>query len=213
MRLFTFLSVGAILVLLPGCSKVQALVGQAVQSIQPSANQQPTQPPPPPPPPAKPVHKGKKAEPKPEPTQAELFEYIRGKLITLSPDDGINDNVEVSLNAAGTVMTITQPSGRCDEFLSALNVNSISWDIFDPSDSHNSRPEMARVTIPSVSGKTARTCYDKKGKVDAEVTTNRVRLLFSLAKVEQISGFQDKMTKALKKLIIDSGGAPEKGLF
>lgn len=212
MRLFAFLSVSAVLVMVPGCSKLEALIGQIVPSTQQPANPQPT-PPPPAAPPAKPVHKGKKAEPKPEPTQAELFEYIRGKLITLSPDDGINDNVEVSLNPAGTVMTITQPNGRCDEFLSALNVNSISWDIFDPSDSHNSRPEMVRVTIPSVAGKDARACYDKKGKVDEEVPNNRVRLLFSYAKVMQISGFEDKMTKALKKLIIDAGGAPEKGLF
>jgi hypothetical protein len=211
MRLFAFLGVSAILVLLPGCSRLEALIAQVMPSTQPAANPQPT--PPPAPPPAKPAHKGKKAEPKPEPTQAELFEYIRGKLITLSPDDGINDNVEVTLNSAGTVMTITQPNGRCDEFLSALNVNSISWDIFDPSDSHNSRPEMARVTIPSVAGKAARACYDKKGKIDEDVPNNRVRLLFSYAKVQMISGFQDKMTKALKKLIIDAGGAPEKGLF
>ena len=39
-------------------------------------------------------HHGKKPDPKPEPTQQELFEYIRGKLLSLSPGDGINDNLE-----------------------------------------------------------------------------------------------------------------------
>ena len=42
----------------------------------------------------------KKAPPKPPPTPQELFEYVRSALILLSPDDGINDNVEVTYNPA-----------------------------------------------------------------------------------------------------------------
>lgn len=159
------------------------------------------------------AHHAKKAPPKPEPTEPELFEYIRGKLLTLSPDDGINDNLEITLDSTGTIMTTTQPGGYCDQFLNNLDTNSLSWDIFDPSDSHNSRGELLRLTVVSIAGKPARTCYDKKGKVDPEATTNRIRLLFSLAKAEQIPGFQDKMTKAAKKFIVLAGGAPETKLF
>lgn len=215
MKRFLFLSMTAILALLPGCTQLTALVdqveqkahaGQAAQDVQ-------TARPPTPAPATKPAHSGKKAAPKPEPTQAELFEFVRGKLLTMSADDGINDNLEVTLDPTGKVMTTTQPSGRCDEFLSALDTNNLAWDIFDPSDAHNTRGELLRLTITSLSGKPARACYDRKGNVDEDVTTNRVRLLFLLAKAQQIPGFQDRMTKAVKELIIDAGAAPEKKLF
>jgi hypothetical protein len=45
------------------------------------------------------THK-KKAPPKPEPTAQELFEYIRGALLSLSPEDGINDNLEVNVRCS-----------------------------------------------------------------------------------------------------------------
>ena len=157
------------------------------------------------------VHK--KTPPKPEPTAAELFEYIRGALLSLSPEDGINDNLEVKYNLATSAMTVTQPGGHCDEFLGALNANEVVWDDFDPSDARNSRERLVRVTLVSVSGKTARTCYDKANQVDDSGPPNRVRLLFSYAKADQRIKFQESMTKALKKLIALSGGAPEKEIF
>jgi hypothetical protein len=64
-----------------------------------------------------------------------------------------------------------------------------------------------------VGGKRARACYDTKGQPEAGLNTNRVRLLFSYAKSEQVSGFQDKMMKVVKKLIVLSGGAEEKDIF
>ncbi|HEV2486895.1 MAG TPA: hypothetical protein VGT08_15310 [Terracidiphilus sp.] len=155
----------------------------------------------------------KRPDPKPEPTAPELFEYIRGSLLTLSPDDGINDNLEVTFNWTTNVMTIAQPSGHCDHFLNALNTNNVVWDVFDPSDAHQTRDKLVRVTLVSVSGTKARVCYDKMNNVDSSVPTNRVRLLFSITKAEGVPGFQDKMTKALKKLIVLSGGAPENKLF
>ena len=39
--------------------------------------------------------------PKPEPTEAELVEYVRGALLSLSPNDGINDNLEVRYDETG----------------------------------------------------------------------------------------------------------------
>ena len=155
----------------------------------------------------------KRPDPKPEPTAPELFEYIRGALLTLSADDGINDNQEVTFNWTTNVMTITQPTGHCDHFLNALNTNNVVWDVFDPSDAHQTRDKLVRVTLVSVSGTTARTCYDKMNHVDASVPTNRIRLLFSFTKADQVPDFQDKMTKALKKLIVLSGGTPEYKLF
>lgn len=158
------------------------------------------------------THK-KKLPPKPEPTAPELFEYIRGALLSLSPEDGINDNLEVTYDLAKSVLTVTQPGGHCDEFIGALNANDVVWDDFDPSDSRNTRERLVRLTLVSVSGKTARTCYDKAGEVDTTIPDNRVRLLFSYAKADQRPDFSKKMTIAIKKLIALSGGAPEKDLF
>jgi len=158
------------------------------------------------------THK-KKTPPKPEPTSPELFEYIRGALLSLSPEDGINDNLEVKYDLAANVMTVTQPGGHCDEFFGSLNANEVVWDDFDPSDARNSRERLVRVTLVSVSGKTARACYDKANQVDTSDPTNRVRLLFSYVKADQRPKFQETMTKAIKKLIALSGGAPEKDIF
>jgi hypothetical protein len=157
------------------------------------------------------VHK-KKASPKPEPTAAELFEYIRGALLSLSPEDGINDNLDVKFDLATNVMTVMQPGGHCEEFFGALNANEVVWDDFDPSDARNSRERLVRATLVSVSGKPARACYDKANNLDTSDPPNRVRLVFSYVKADQRPKFQESMTKAIKKLIALSGGAPEKDI-
>jgi hypothetical protein len=154
-----------------------------------------------------------KPEPKPEPTAQELFEYVRSALILLSPDDGINDNLEVTFNQATSLMTVTQPNGHCDQYLNTLDANNSAWDVFDPSDAHESREPLLRLTLVSVSGKTARICYDKENKLDASVAPNRVRLLFSQAKAAQWPNFQEKLSKAFKNLIVLSGAAPENDIF
>jgi hypothetical protein len=150
---------------------------------------------------------------KAEPTQQELFDYVRGKLLALSPNDGINDNLEVTFDAAKSVLSVTQPDGRCDIDLGTIDTNSLIWEVFDPSDTYHSRPQVLRVTLTSLSGKRARTCYDTHNVVDTSVNPNRARLLFSLAKTNAVSNFQENMNKAIKKLITLSGGAPEKDLF
>jgi hypothetical protein len=38
-------------------------------------------------------------------------------------------------------------------------------------------------------------------------------LLFSVPKADAIPGFSEKMGKAIKKLIVLAGGAPEKDIF
>jgi hypothetical protein len=169
---------------------------------------------------AKLAHHVKAAEPvddadnqPPEPTQEELAEFLRGKLLSLSPSDGFNDNLEVRFDSSTSTLTVVQPTGRCEQFLGALNVNNITWDIFDPSDERNPREKLLRLTSNSVSGKQARACFDLNGRLEEGTSTNRVRLLFSLYKSEQIPRFQDKMATALKKLIILSGGAEGKELF
>jgi len=162
---------------------------------------------------AKPAKHAKAAEPVPEPTQQELAEYLRGKLLALSPNDGINDNVEVNFDPSTSTLTVVQPNSHCDQFLSSLDANNVSWDSFDPSDGQDSRNELLRLTVTSVSGKTARACFDVKGQTEAGASTNRVRLLFSLEKAEQVPGFKDKMAKTVKKLIVLSGGVEGKELF
>jgi hypothetical protein len=160
-----------------------------------------------------PVHHVKRPAPKPEPTQQELIEYLRGKLLSLSPSDGINDNSEVAFDPATSALTITRPDGRCVNFLNTLDANNIAWEIFDPSDTHDSRETLLRLTITSLSGKTARTCYDKQNRLDKSAPSNRVRLLFSASQARQSPDFQKDMVKAVKKLIVLSGGIPEKKLF
>jgi hypothetical protein len=154
----------------------------------------------------------KKAAP-PEPTEPDLVEYIRGALLSLSPNDGINDNLDVRYDEATKVMTVTTPAGHCDVSFTALNPNNTVWDTFDPSDSDRQREKLVRLTMVSTLGKTARTCYDKLDHVDTTLIGNRARFLFSQPKADDISDFQGKMTKAIKKLIVLDGGAPEKDLF
>jgi hypothetical protein len=150
---------------------------------------------------------------KPEPTPQELVDYVRGKLLELSPNDGINDNQDVSFDAATGVLSVTQPDGRCDVFLGAIDSNSLLWETFDPSDTYHPRAKVLRVTMTSLGGEKARTCYDAHNQLDASVARNRARLLFSLPKTDVVPNFQQNMTKALKKLVLSAGGAPEKDIF
>jgi hypothetical protein len=155
----------------------------------------------------------KKPDPKPEPTQQELVDYIRGKFLALTPSDGYNDNLEVAFDPSTYALTVTQPDGRCENYLNALDSNSMIWEVFDPGDTHNLREKLYRLTITSMSGKKARTCYDRENHPDSSANPNRVRFLFSTSKAEQLPDFQDNLAKAFKKLIALSGGIPEKKLF
>lgn len=158
-------------------------------------------------------HKKAAPPPKPEPTESDLVEYIRGALLSLSPNDGVNDNLDVRYDTETKVFTLTTPGGHCDLFVSALNPNNAVWDIFDPSDSERQREKLVRLTMVSVTGKTARTCYDKLDHVDTTLIGNRARFLFSEPKTDDVPDFQGKMTKAFKKLIALTGGAEEKSIF
>jgi hypothetical protein len=130
--------------------------------------------------------------------------------LSLSPVDGVNDNLDVAFDPISKVMSITTPSGHCDLFLDALNTNNAIWDELDPSDSMTTRPAMLRFTLASVSGRPARTCYDKQNHPDTTMPPNRARLLFSEYRASDVPGFQDKLQKAFKKLVVLSGGAPER---
>jgi hypothetical protein len=145
-------------------------------------------------------------DPKSNAAAPELFEYVRSALLLLTPEDGVNDNQEVTMNWTTNVMTIAQPAGHCDLYMNALNANDVAWDVFDPSDAHETREKLVRLTLVSISGTKARTCYDKAGRVDESVPSNRIRFLFSFQKADQWPNFQSKLTKALKRLIVLSGG-------
>jgi len=155
----------------------------------------------------------KKAAPKPELTSAELFTYVRGSLMQYSPDDGVNDNLEVSIDPTATVITVKQPDGHCDIFLGSLDSNTITWDVYDASDSMQTRAPLARLTVIAAAGKNARTCYDPGNNIDPSAPGTRARLLFSWDRIPEGSGFQSKFTKALKSLIKLSGGTVEKNIF
>jgi hypothetical protein len=154
-----------------------------------------------------------KMKTKPEPTAPELAEYIRGQLLAYSPDDGYNDNQQVSFDAANQVMTVQQPDGRCEVYFGNLDANTIVWDIFDASDSNDTRERLLRVTIIGLSGKAARTCYNKQNQPASSIPDNRARLLFAQYKTSQTPGFAEDMTKALQALIKLDGGLPAQKLF
>ena len=158
------------------------------------------------------THHAKKP-PKPEPTQQELFDYVRGELLALSPNDGINDNQEVAFDVGTSVLSITQPDGRCEISLGAIDASTAIWETFDPSDNLNQRENVLRLTFTSLSGKKARVCYDTHNQVNTSLAGNRARFLFSQRKAGAVAGFTDKMGKAIKKLVALAGGAPEKDLF
>jgi hypothetical protein len=197
------ISATALLVYVSGCAALltpPAQPEQSAQTVQAAEK-------------AKPAVHAKKSEPKPEPSQQELFDYIRGKLIALSPNDGINDNQEVTFDPATSILSITQADGRCDIFLSAIDSNSAIWEVFDPSDTYHTREELLRVTLTSLNGKKARTCYDSHNEVDTGLAPNRARLVFSLEKSNAVPKFSENMGKAIKKLVVLAGGVPEKSLF
>lgn len=188
-----------------------ALSGCSLQSIMDRLSPQPAQPAQPTPvaAPVKATGHHRAGEPKLEASQQDIFDYIRGKLLSLSPSDGVNDNLEVTFDPASSVLSVTQPDGHCDIFLDGIDTNSALWETVDPSEPYHTRPAVLRVTMNSLPGKKARVCYDPDGKVDRKMTSNRARLLFSLAKADAIPGFTDKMDKAFKKFVVLSGGAPE----
>src|SRR5215469_6163513 len=155
----------------------------------------------------------KKADPKPQVTAQDLYAYIRGSLLAYSPDDHVNDNLEVSLDPTATVLTIKQPDGHCDVFLGALDANTLVWDVYDASDSMTSRQPLLRLSVVSAPGKSARICYDTDDRVDSTIPANRARFLFLLAKIPDQIPFQIKVSKAMKKLIAQTGGSPEKDIF
>jgi|SRR5579863_3176913 len=155
----------------------------------------------------------KNEPPEHEPTSAELFAYIHGAMLSYSPEDRVNDNLEISIDPTATVLTIKQPDGHCDIFLSSLDANTIVWDVYDASDSMQTRSPLARLTVNAIAGKKARTCYDTDNNVDPSISPLRARILFSWNMIPDGSGFQAKFTKALKKLIKMSGGMTEKDIF
>lgn len=152
-------------------------------------------------------------DPKPQPTKADLVEYIRGALLAMSPNDGLDDNIDVRFDMDTNVMTIVQPAGHCDFFLYSFNANDAVWDVYDPSDSFRTREKLLRLTMVSTLGKPARTCYDKQNRVDTTLLNNRARFLFSLSKTDEVSNFTDKMTTAFQKLIALCGGEPASNMF
>ena len=87
------------------------------------------------------------------------------------------------------------------------------WDVYDASDSMQTRAPLARLTVDAVVGKKARTCYDTDNNIDPSISSSRSRILFSWDRIPEGSGFQTKFTKALKKLIKQSGGMAEKNIF
>jgi len=155
----------------------------------------------------------RKASASHEPTPAELFDYLHGALLAYGPEDGVNDNLEISIDPTATVLTIKQPDGHCDIFMSALDANTIVWDVYDASDSMQTRAPLARLTVDAIAGKKARICYDTENNVDPSIPSSRARILFSWDRIPDGSGFQAKFTKAFKKLIKLSGGMEEKDIF
>jgi hypothetical protein len=200
----------AVVMVSSGCLAM-ALSGCSLQSILDRLSPQPAQPAQPTPvvAPVKATGHHKMGEPQLQASQQDIFDYIRGKLLSLSPSDGLNDNLEVTFDPASSVLSVTQPDGHCDIFLDGIDTNSALWETVDPSEPYHTRPAVLRVTMNSRAGKRARVCYNTDGKIDLKMASNRARLLFSLSKAEAVPDFTEKMDKAFKKFVVLSGGAPE----
>lgn len=219
MSQLAFLGTALLLVNLSACSIETVLHGLSkVQTPQSATTDSTPQPPQPvlvaqTAPPTNTPHKAKRPDPKPEPTEEDLMNYIREKLLSLSPEDGLNDNLEVSYDVATSMMSITQPDGHCDISLSAIDANSALWDTVDPSDTNRTRGVVLRLTLTSQTGRKARVCYDRKNQINPNAAANRVRLLFSQSKADGVPSFMETMDKAVKKLVALAGGSPEKKIF
>jgi hypothetical protein len=138
---------------------------------------------------------------KPAPTARELVSYVREQLLALSPSDGVNDNVKVTFNQATWVLSITQPDGRCDFFLKALDAEGAAWEVYNPSEPGQMREPLLRLSLSSSRGNNARTCYDNQHSVDTRIPQDHVRFLFSQDKANAVPNFQENMEKAVKNLV------------
>jgi len=132
----------------------------------------------------------------PLPRSRSYFSTSAARSYLLSPDDGINDNVEVTFNPATSVLTVTQPSGHCDEFLNALDAQNAVWDQFDPSDAQQTRrkswSDSRWFRWPANQPVSATT---RQTRLTPAFRGNRVRLLFSFSKAEQWPLFQEKFSR------------------
>lgn len=155
---------------------------------------------------------------KTQPTKQETFEYLRGKLLSLSTHDGINGVTDVKFDENACVLQIFFENGKWNEiFINNLDANSIAWDIYDPNldpDRPNKNivyDKLIRITIASInSSSIARNSYNSLSSITPDNgNKNYARLFFDISKAADIPNFQDKITKAVKRLIVLCGGKKE----
>ena len=143
----------------------------------------------------------RKPEPKPEPTAQELFEYVRSALILLSPDDGINDNLEVTFNPA-TQLDDRNAARRPLRSISRMRSTQTmsAWDVFDPSDaSRVPRTALAPYTGLRQRQEGAEPATTRQNKSMQALPANRVRLLFSLSQGGPVAQLPGQIVKGLQE--------------
>lgn len=151
-----------------------------------------------------------------QPTKQQTFDYLRGKLLSLSTQDGSNGITETSFNDNNCTSTIFYEDKTYSIiFWGNLDANAIGWDIFDPNKGGggNKFDRLIRIAIVAKTGYAARQLFSSNGQIDNTISNIHIRLLFSLSKAADIPSFQNKIEKAVKRLITLCGGEPERNLF
>ena len=145
----------------------------------------------------------------------QAFNFLRGKLISLSTQDGHNGVSEITLNESNCTSTVFWEDKTYNSiFWANLDANTISWDIYNPNKNEtNTFDKLIRITVASKPDYPARQLFEANGQIDNSKPTNRLRLLFSLPRAADVPDFQNKIEKAVKRLITLCGGEPENHLF
>ena len=136
------------------------------------------------------------------------FEYIQGKLRSLTPEDGSNDFKAASFDEPTCAVRLEHKSEdwKYSFNFGDLDINNTRWSIFDP----NPKGESSRALIVMLRLYTSKGLSLVDESLDGKTRkTNTVTLLFSLPKAAEIPNLQTKMSKAVKHLVSLCSGQSE----
>lgn len=135
------------------------------------------------------------------------FDYIQGKLRSLTPEDGSNDFKSATFDESTCSVRIEHKADwKQSSNFGDLDINNTRWSIFDP----NPKGESSRALLVKLTLYTSKGLLLVEESLDGKVEKYRAEnLLFSLPKAAEIPNFQNKMSKAVKHLISLCSGQSE----
>lgn len=144
------------------------------------------------------------------PSKQETFDYIRTKLISLSPSDGTNNynKVYTHVDECTIQYSRAETPGQTEvTFFSELDANSLSWDIVDVNGNGGHWNKILRLTIVAQQNGTASAFVQSDGTITKKF--QKENFSFDMTKAADIPNFQDRMSKAIKRAIELCGGKKE----